>query len=53
MEELYRLGEEFGYEVQDGYVSKCHLCFDIRRHLVKVGEFKELRPKEFYEHLED
>jgi len=53
MEELYRLGEEFGYEVQDGYVSKCHLCLDIRRHLVKVGEFKELRPKEFYEHLED
>jgi len=53
VEELYRLGEEFGYEERDGYVSKCHLCLDIRKHLVEEGEFKELKPKEFYEHLED
>ncbi len=53
MEELYELGQEFGYEEQDGYISKCHLCVDIRRHLVKSGEFKELKPREFYERLED
>ncbi len=53
MEKLYILGEEFGYQEQEGYVSKCHLCLDIRRHLVKLGRFKELRPEEFYEHLED
>lgn len=53
IEELYRLGKAFGYEERDGYVSKCHLCTDIRRHLVKVGEFKELSPREFYEYLED
>jgi len=53
MEGLYRLGEEFGYEEREGYISKCHLCLDIRRHLVQHGEFKELRPREFYEHLED
>jgi len=51
--ELYRLGQEFGYQERDGYVSKCHLCIDVRRHLVQVGEFKELKPRQFYEHLED
>jgi hypothetical protein len=50
---LYELGREFGYAEQEGYTSKCHLCLDIRRHLAKVGEFKELRPREFYEHLDD
>ena len=54
LEELYQLGREFGYqEREEGYISKCHLCVDIRRHLVRSGEFKELRPRQFYEHLED
>ncbi|MEM4724244.1 MAG: hypothetical protein QXP01_04470, partial [Candidatus Hadarchaeum sp.] len=53
LEELYRLGKAYGYEELDGYVSKCHLCTDIRRHLAKVGDFPELKPREFYEHLED
>lgn len=57
MEELYELGREFGYEERGGYISKCHLCVDIRRHLAKQrgphGQFKELRPVEFYERLED
>jgi len=35
------------------YVSKCHLCLDIRRHLARTGEFPELAPRAFYEHLED
>ncbi|MBS7625771.1 hypothetical protein KEJ51_01830 [Candidatus Bathyarchaeota archaeon] len=44
---------EYGYEEDmRGYISKCHLCLDIRRHLVNSNAgFKELEPKEFYEHL--
>jgi hypothetical protein len=53
MEALYELGQEYGYQGRDRYVSKCHLCLDVRRHLARHGEFKELRPKEFYEHVED
>lgn len=53
IEELYRLGKEFGYEEREGYISKCHLCLDIRRHLVQHGEFEELKPGKFYKHLED
>jgi len=36
----------------DGYVSKCHLCLDIRKHLSDEGcELKELSPRQFYEYL--
>jgi hypothetical protein len=48
---LYDFGMgEFGYkEKEDGYISKCHLCFDIRKFIAgKTGEFVELRPKELY-----
>ena len=50
---LYELAGEFGYrEREEGYVSRCHLCLDLRRHLAReTGEFRELRPREFYEHL--
>jgi hypothetical protein len=51
--DLYDLGQQFGYEEREGYISKCHLCLDIRRHLARWGEFKELRPRAFYERLED
>jgi hypothetical protein len=46
---------ETGYrEEPDGYIAKCHLCLDIRRHLVKCGRaFAELAPLEFYERLSD
>jgi hypothetical protein len=50
---LYDLGREFGYQERERYVSKCHLCVDVRRHLALEGEFKELRPRAFYERLED
>jgi len=50
---LYRLGIEYGYQAQAGYVSKCHLCIDIRRHLARTGDFAELQPRELYERLED
>lgn len=51
---LYELAaEEYGYgEREEGYVSKCHLCLDIRRHVAEeTDEFKELRPREFYLHV--
>ncbi|MHC4538362.1 MAG: radical SAM protein [Planctomycetota bacterium] len=50
MKELYRLGQEFGYrELPQGYVSACHLCMDIRKHIVEqTDEFDELRPREIY-----
>ena len=44
---------EFGYkERKEGYISKCHLCLDIRRHIASTtDEFKELQPREYYRHL--
>ncbi|MFQ5905024.1 MAG: radical SAM protein [bacterium] len=53
MSRLYELGNEFGYkESKEGYVSKCHLCVDIRKHLVQqTNEFKELTPSQFYSRL--
>ncbi|MCX8170954.1 MAG: 4Fe-4S cluster-binding domain-containing protein [Candidatus Bathyarchaeota archaeon] len=45
--------KEYGYEERkDGYVSKCHLCLDIRRHIMsRANDLKDLRPREFYERL--
>ncbi|HIE09556.1 MAG TPA: radical SAM protein [Armatimonadetes bacterium] len=50
---LYRLAaEKYGFKPSpEGYVGKCHLCTDVRRHLVKTGDFPALRPKKFYESL--
>ena len=53
LEELVRLGREYGYQEGEGYISKCHLCLDVRDHLAKHGEFKELHPAEFYQRLPD
>ncbi len=53
VEALYGLGQEYGYRETNGYVSKCHLCIDIRRHLANSGTFRELQPLAFYQHLED
>ena len=56
MGDLYRMAAgEFGYrEREEGYISKCHLCLDVRRHIVsETREFEELSPREFYLHLED
>jgi hypothetical protein len=55
LKKLYEFGvEEFGYkELPEGYISKCHLCVDVRKCLAKqTDEFKELRPMEFYSHLD-
>lgn len=45
--------ENYGYkERENGYISKCHLCLDIRKHIVsQTNDFEELRPREFYKHL--
>ncbi len=50
---LFQFAKDFGYrESPEGYLSKCHLCLDLRKHLVSQKEFEELTPKEFYVHLE-
>ncbi len=38
-------------ELSEGYVSKCHLCLDIRKYLASSGDFEELKPIQFYEQL--
>ena len=50
---LLHFAVDFEYkEHEKGYYSKCHLCVDIRKYLVSKDDFKELKPKEFYSHLE-
>ena len=47
---LLDFAKQRGYKTRDqGYLSKCHLCVDIRTHLFQSGEFKELNPRGFYE----
>ena len=42
--------EEYGYvPLEQGYVGKCHLCVDVRRHLSRLADFEELQPTKFYE----
>ena len=50
MENLFKISKDYGYkENSEGYISKCHLCVDIRKHIVeKTDEFSELAPLEFY-----
>jgi hypothetical protein len=44
--------EQYDYQaLPEGYTGKCHLCVDVRRHLVKMGGYAELRPGEFYENF--
>lgn len=52
MKGLLTFAVDLGHqELDDGYVSKCHLCLDIRQYLVSNDEYDELRPTEFYEQL--
>jgi hypothetical protein len=50
---LYAFAREvYGYQaLEEGFAGKCHLCVDVRRHLVRQGEFPELEPREFYERI--
>jgi hypothetical protein len=48
---LYDLASsEFGFLPREKYISKCDLCFDIRKYLVvdKKLDSKDLQPTEFY-----
>jgi hypothetical protein len=50
---LFQLARDLGYqEAERGYLSKCDLCLDLRKYLASKQDFAELRPKEFYAHLE-
>jgi hypothetical protein len=53
IQQLYKLAKSFDYhQVIDGYISACHLCMDIRKHLVeKTDEFEELQPQHIYKHI--
>jgi hypothetical protein len=50
---LYDAAREHGFAATGPYLSKCHLCQDIRRYLVldRNLTFNELAPRGFYEHL--
>jgi hypothetical protein len=53
MKGLFDFAGGYGFrESDEGYFSKCHLCMDMRGHLAMNGDFKELRPKVFYTHLD-
>ncbi|MEW5867743.1 MAG: hypothetical protein AB1894_00590 [Chloroflexota bacterium] len=47
---LYEMAcRRYGYSaLEDGYAGKCHLCVDVRKHLVEAGQFEELSPRGFY-----
>jgi hypothetical protein len=52
MKGLLDFAENMGYqEPGEGYVSKCHLCLDIRKYLAFTGDYDELKPREFYQQL--
>ncbi|MFC1884126.1 radical SAM protein [Thermodesulfobacteriota bacterium] len=44
---------ELGFRAVDAYLSKCHLCFDIRKYLTleRETESSELQPKGIYKYL--
>jgi len=49
---LLEIARREGYQVRDGgYLSKCHLCIDLRRHLARGERFPELAPVDLYAHL--
>ena len=50
---FHYVSDMYDFVPDDGYMSKCHFCLDLRRHLVLNGEMKskELQPKAFYDHV--
>jgi hypothetical protein len=51
---LYHLAvDEAGYQPPEtGFTGKCHLCVDVRRHLLAAGLFEhDLTPAQFYQNL--
>jgi len=42
--------EQTGFRARRGYASKCHLCWDVRKHLARSGRHEaELGPARLYE----
>jgi hypothetical protein len=51
---LLAFAEARGYRAsQDGYLSKCDVCLDIRTYLAATQDFAELKPRAFYQHLRE
>jgi hypothetical protein len=50
---LWAVAREHGFQAAGAYLSKCHLCQEIRRYLVMDRDlnFVELAPRGFYENL--
>jgi len=44
---------EYGFKPSTGFISKCHLCYEIRRYLVidKGIKAREFQPNDFYEQI--
>lgn len=52
MQGLFAFAGKHGFrESEAGYISRCDLCLEIRRHLVSVADWAELKPKQFYDNL--
>jgi len=54
VEGLLALGEnQFDYKVRaEGYIAKCHLCQDIRSHIISLtDQFDDLAPVDYYRNL--
>ena len=52
MQGLYHFVKYRGYqELYKGYLSKCHLCLDIRKFLANNNGFEELKPGDFYKQV--
>jgi len=47
------VSSRYDFKPSDGYMSKCDLCFDIRRYLVldRGVASRDLQPKGFYENV--
>ena len=47
------ISSKYRFKPSDGYMSKCHLCFDLRRHVVLEREMthRDLQPWAFYENV--
>ena len=50
---FYYVSNKCDFKASDGYMSKCHLCFDLRRHLVLEAGMGsgELQPTAFYNYV--
>jgi hypothetical protein len=47
------ISSKYEFKPSDGYMSKCHLCLDLRRHVVldQGMTSRDLQPRAFYENV--